>query len=730
MESVHPPSPSVKASPPWPPTSPPTSPPSTPDGSRPPTTRTLPERIVELTFLDPTQRGAALAPWKIAPLELWKAVDSLADSPTDTDHSLRRLTDPNSTISVQSIAASPRSARKIVAVLNADKTLAAAVAADHAAIVAWKQAALAVSHSTPNAGVDLVEWLLQNNSLVVLNNLAVHRAATRFRNAQVDFNSTPIRHLMLTYLALCLRSSQPGLIHHAGALNDLLREVAESPLDQRFHLPQLDAISTITAPPDELIDRAALRRWLTAPVTSGPFPISRLFAFVHRHQVDLTEKFSDLGQERFRIGLWKWAESFGSSIEVGAGLPPWATRPPAPLPVASPSANVVRVRTKAVRVVGYFEAALGLGEAARLCVRSLELIGESIETVSYRHLVSDVVPWVALKRDGQPAADVELICISAADLPRWSQVDPPIRGAQPYRVGLWFWESTTLSPTMINGFSHVNEVWTTSPFTYDAVRAAAPPHVAVQLMPFGVSLDSDPGTAPPVGSRSARDRVANWLPPLSELTERRWAGFSFDLASRIERKNPFGLIDAWTSAYPEPDNATLIIKTMNGAVHGKVLDQLRRATANRPDIAIVNAAWSPAQHHQFVRALSTYVSLHRSEGYGLVLLEAMAQGVPVIATGASGNLAFMNETNSWLIPASPVQLQSADGIYGRHDTMFEPDVTAAARAIRAVLTPTLEEEADKATRVMSALSDTATLADGSAAAKWMARRLFEIRNRN
>jgi glycosyltransferase involved in cell wall biosynthesis len=683
-------------------------------------------RILGLTFRNETQRAAALAPWSMAPSQVWVSPRQLS---ADEQHVVDRLTDPRSTIGVQSIGQSRHATGKVVCIVDGRNCLLTATTASLAGVVMWKRAALSVSHTSNNPGSDLVRWLLDHDAAVTVASAGpvdLTLPTIELSGPSEGLWSHPVRQLLLTYFALTIRTTNPELIDPLGAVNQLLHEVASSPLDQRYHLPDLDGVSSIALPPDCDRDESGVVRWLNAPVTPGPHAVSRLIASVHRSRTDLAEAFPDLSYEHHRVELWRWVAAFGTDRVDGAALPEWACRPPSPLPRNRLDQTFVSARTNATTVVGYFDAALGLGEAARLCVRSLELVGEPVETVSYRHVVSDVVSWKPRHRYGQLPTDIELLCVSGADLPRWSHVEPPTTGIDPYRIGLWFWETDRLSPQMAAGFDFVDEVWATSQYAHDAIAAAAPSRLSVHVMPFAVSLnDADQSLTP--GSRRARERAADHCSSLNEYVGRRWCGFSFDLASRVERKNPHGLIDAWMAAFPSPADAVLVIKTMNGAAQSTALSHLRGAAKHRDDIVVINETWSPTQHHNFIRALSVYASLHRSEGYGLVLLEAMAQGVPVVATGASGNLAFMTDANSWLIPAQLVSLQHDDGVYSAGDNVFEPDLFAASDSLQQVLSADPESTAIRTSRVSAAVHSTAALADGTAAATWMAQRLLEIR---
>jgi hypothetical protein len=381
-----------------------------------------------------------------------------------------------------------------------------------------------------------------------------------------------------------------------------------------------------------------------------------------------------------------------------------------------------------VRVVGYLEASLGLGEAARLAVRALEKAGEPVETLAYRHVVSPPAPFRHRTRPGCAPADLDLICLSGSALIRWSRTQRQTIGPQPYRIGLWFWETDTLPPEMIASLTLLDELWVTSEYTANAVRQSVPATMPVSVIPLGIGPAEDMNPAPS-GSTTARRRAVAQCDSLAPHVQRRWCGFSFDLASRLTRKNPLGLIAAWSRAFPVPYEAPgtplLIIKTVNSGPQPTALATLRSAVENRPDVVLIDEDWSSIQHELFVRALSVYASLHRSEGYGLVLLRAMTCGVPVLATGATGNLAFMDDRTAWLVPTTPRLISEADGPYPAGSTMAEPDLDVAAQLLcqlfDPVNAPAIAERAKFAQQQME------PLVDGQAAAAWVARRVSAIR---
>jgi hypothetical protein len=156
--------------------------------------------------------------------------------------------------------------------------------------------------------------------------------------------------------------------------------------------------------------------------------------------------------------------------------------------------------------------------------------------------------------------------------------------------------------------------------------------------------------------------------------------------SVAERKNPFGLVEAYRRAFEPGDGAALVIKSINGDLKPIDLERLRFAAAGRSDVIVIDRYVSGDEQRAYAQHCDAYVSLHRSEGFGFTMAEAMAQGKPVIATRYSGNLAFMTEETSYLVDCEVVPVGRGNDPYSPDAQWGDPDLDHAAAQMRRVFT--------------------------------------------
>jgi glycosyltransferase involved in cell wall biosynthesis len=236
------------------------------------------------------------------------------------------------------------------------------------------------------------------------------------------------------------------------------------------------------------------------------------------------------------------------------------------------------------------------------------------------------------------------------------------------KVGIWYWEAGALPADLRRAFDIVDEVWCASTHVRDLL-VAAEPAVEVRVHPLTFGLPSP----------TALDRADVGVPD-----DRFVFGVSFDYSSVPRRKNPLGAIDAYKQAFGPDDGAALVVKAVHADQHGRDAARVSDAAEGRPDIRLVNRHFSQVEMDAFFQHLDAFVSLHRSEGLGLNLASAMAAGVPVVATGWSGNLEFMTSDDAHLVPFDLVEVGPDAAPYDPKGVWAEPDVEGAAARLRAL----------------------------------------------
>jgi glycosyltransferase involved in cell wall biosynthesis len=157
--------------------------------------------------------------------------------------------------------------------------------------------------------------------------------------------------------------------------------------------------------------------------------------------------------------------------------------------------------------------------------------------------------------------------------------------------------------------------------------------------------------------------------------------FMFDMCSQMARKNPLGVIEAFRRAFGRHDKASLVIKVSRGRSHPQEFAQLEEA-ARVAGVILVDEVLSRARAYGFIEMCDCFVSLHRAEGFGLCLAEAMLMGKPAIATNYSGNLAFMHPGNSLLVDYELIDIAADNPIYKAGNHWAKASVEHAAQHMR------------------------------------------------
>ncbi len=169
----------------------------------------------------------------------------------------------------------------------------------------------------------------------------------------------------------------------------------------------------------------------------------------------------------------------------------------------------------------------------------------------------------------------------------------------------------------------------------------------------------------------------------SELRGLAAANIPHVLNNYMERKNPLGLIEAFRRAFAGRDDALLVLKCSRSNFCPEGLRALQEAAAGL-HVKIIDTIFTRAEINSLMALADCYVSLHRSEGFGLTMAEAMNLGKPVIATAFSGNLDFMTGANSFLVSWSPLTIDRDHGPYERGQVWADPSLEHAAELMSLV----------------------------------------------
>jgi len=351
-----------------------------------------------------------------------------------------------------------------------------------------------------------------------------------------------------------------------------------------------------------------------------------------------------------------------SEIDVGGAPVFVASRPD--------GENTRATRVPAVNVIGYARSEHGVGQSLRQFVSALDAASIPNSVVDFNKnnqtrtedatLLNRIVP--------EPLYEINVLHINADQMPE-AELSLPSHFLSRYNIGFWHWELPELPADYRGGFSRLNEVWVPSAFVQDAVSKCSP--VPVVRMPHAIRFA--------VTERACRSYF--------KLPERKFLFLMmYDFSSYQERKNPRAALEAFERAFAKNnDKAALVIKTQNAQFHVADSAALKEQLAGRGDIFWINRTLTRQEVYDLEYVCDGVISLHHSEGYGLVPAEAMFLGKPVIATNWSGNTEFMRPQNSLLVNYKLAPLETDFGVYKAGQIWANPDVEHAAMLMRRIV---------------------------------------------
>jgi glycosyltransferase involved in cell wall biosynthesis len=346
-----------------------------------------------------------------------------------------------------------------------------------------------------------------------------------------------------------------------------------------------------------------------------------------------------LGIEPLVAGRWRaWVQSPEGEAALNlqkmkASQLKWA------MPKVKPKIETVSKQNDkpfGLNIYGFAYGELGIGEDLRMAVECCEAAGIAYHVVNVDagnarqadlHLKGKVSDGTEL-----PPYNTNLFCLPAFDTVSRVFMQKGAKVFEGYRnIGWWPWELAVFPKAWKPyAFKLVDEVWASSTFLEDMYKRST--DKPVKLVPLAVS----------VARMKPYPRKHYGLPEKKFLFL-----YIFDFNSSVVRKNPMAAVQAFKEAFKPTDSSVgLVLKTMNTKPNDSEWQVFLKECQTDKRIQVITVTLDRPEVLGLINACDAYVSLHRAEGFGRTLAEAMLLGKPVIATNYSGNIDFMEKSEN------------------------------------------------------------------------------------
>jgi len=403
-------------------------------------------------------------------------------------------------------------------------------------------------------------------------------------------------------------------------------------------------------------------RWLLSDA-SGDTGIPRILVMVWPQMRTLADRFRGPSDPAFAA----WARGEGRRLHPVLDLvfgDAGGDRPARPGPRQMPPWGV--------NLLGYAKGQFGIGEDVRMAALACRAAGIPFSIYNLqpgREVTQDETAADGLIGTGLPHA-VNILCTTGIETARLAAVHGRTLFQDRHIIGYWPWELPEWPADWQHAYGLVDEVWASSRYSFTAFAGSSPQPVRHAPM----AVDVTPG--------DGLGRAALGLPEHRFLF-----AFSFDMLSSLERKNPLACIHAFRRAFPKgSEPAGLVIKVMRAVAGDPAWEAIRAEILADPRILVIDRTLSRGGILDLYRSTDVFVSLHRAEGFGRGIAEAMLLGRPVIVTGFSGNLDFTNQATAATVDFRLVPVAPGAYPFGEGQVWADADVDHAAWWMRRLAT--------------------------------------------
>ena len=237
-----------------------------------------------------------------------------------------------------------------------------------------------------------------------------------------------------------------------------------------------------------------------------------------------------------------------------------------------------------------------------------------------------------------------------------------------YNIGLWLWELEDCPPEWAINSKYFNEIWTPTKFCRTAIQKIV--DVPVYTISQSVSIEDCNFKL------TKRD---------FDLPDCYTFCFVFDFGSSMDRKNPDGVVKAFLKAFKDRKDVSLVLKTSSSSSCPTDYQRLREVAGSAPNIFFIDKCLSRPDVLGLINCCDCYISLHRSEGFGLTIAEAMGLGKPTISTNYSGSVDFAKEDTAFVVGYKMISSPANCMHYGQGHLWADPNIDEASQIMEFVM---------------------------------------------
>ncbi len=315
-----------------------------------------------------------------------------------------------------------------------------------------------------------------------------------------------------------------------------------------------------------------------------------------------------------------------------------------------------------INLIGFIRGEIGLGQSCRLLADAVNYSNLDFTIYNYEQISSmryNDNSWDSKITNTAPF-NINLMHINPPDLALAHVTLNKDIWDYKYNIAFWLWELEEFPEDWVKCFSLVDEIWTPSEFASNSIRKKT--SLPVHTIGYPISA--------PVAEAYNREYF--------ELPEDKFLFLCmYDSNSTIHRKNPIGTIEAFKKAFSKDwDNVGLVIKVNNPQQEDII--KIKKMLDGYHNIYLIPKIMTKIEVNSLIKSCDVFVSLHRAEGFGLPLAEAMLLGTPTIATNWSANTEFMNNDVACMVDYNLIPLEIDYAMYKKGNRWADPDINQAA----------------------------------------------------